>query len=77
MKNKCYTTRSDCNTRKFKRYHYTRKKGAWKAKVPFESEQEAVEYIKKHNMVNYVAYICPSCGKWHIGSNPSLAKAEQ
>lgn len=76
MKHKCYTTRSDCNNRKIKRYHYTRKKGAWKAKKPFETEQEALDYIKKYKMDNYVAYICPTCNKWHIGSSSLLKKVE-
>lgn len=50
-----------------KRFHYTRKKGKWKPKHPFDSCDEAERYIVKYKMKGYVAYICPYCSKWHIG----------
>ena len=39
----------------------------WKPKQKFETEQEALSFIKKHKMYKYTAYICKVCGKWHIG----------
>lgn len=59
--------RSDCNKHIIKREHYTRKNGEWKPKQKFETEQEALSFIKKHKMYKYTAYICKVCGKWHIG----------
>ena len=59
--------RSDCNKHIIKREHYARKNGEWKPKQKFETEQEALSFIKKHKMYKYTAYICKVCGKWHIG----------
>ena len=59
--------RSDCNKHVIKREHYTRKNGEWKPKQKFETEQEALIFIKKHKMYKYTVYICKVCGKWHIG----------
>ena len=50
-----------------RRYHYVKKNGKWKPKHPFESQSEAERFIKKYGMINYVAYLCPYCCKWHIG----------
>lgn len=72
MKNKRQTIRSDCKPRGVKRYHYTRKNGSWKPKKPFETKAEALSFIKKYKMFAYVAYLCPECNKWHIGSNKIL-----
>lgn len=59
--------RSDCNKHTIKREHYTRKDGEWKPKQKFESEHEALTFIKKHKMYKYTAYVCKVCGKYHIG----------
>ena len=61
------TSRSDCNKHVVKREHYSRKNGIWKPKKSFETEQDAVSWIKKYKMIGYSAYICDVCGKWHIG----------
>lgn len=61
------TTRSDCNKHIIKREHYARKNGEWKPKKKFETEEDAVSYIKKYKMYKYVPYICKVCSKWHIG----------
>lgn len=59
--------RSDCNKHTIKREHYARKNGEWKPKQKFDTEQDALSFIKKHKMYKYTAYICKVCGKWHIG----------
>jgi len=59
--------RSDCNKHIIKREHYVRKDGEWKPKQKFETELEALSFIKKHKMYKYSAYVCKVCGKWHIG----------
>ena len=59
-----------------KRFHYTRKKGKWKPKHPFDSQDEAERYIKKYKMKDYVAYLCPYCSKWHIGKSPETKNPE-
>lgn len=52
-----------------KRFHYTRKKGKWKPKHPFDNQEAAEGFIIKYRMIerNYVSYFCPHCCKWHIG----------
>ena len=59
--------RSDCNKHTIKREHYTRKDGEWKPKKNFETEEEALAWIKKYKMYKYTPYICKICGNWHIG----------
>ena len=59
--------RSDCNKHAIKREHFTRKNGEWKPKIKFDTEEEALMWIKKHRMYRYIAYICTVCGKYHIG----------
>lgn len=53
--------------KKYPRCHYTKKRGKIKPKKPYDSLQAAEEFIKKHHLVNYKAYLCPYCNKWHIG----------
>jgi hypothetical protein len=50
-----------------KREHYAKKDGEWKPKKKFETEKEALAFIKKHKMYKYIPYVCKVCGKWHIG----------
>lgn len=50
------------------RCHWCRPKGrSRKAKKPFNTEDDAWEYIKGHALHWLTAYQCPVCGKWHIG----------
>lgn len=50
---------------KFPRCHYNK---AGKAKQVFETEQEALDYIKKMNLTGYIIYQCRYCNKYHIAS---------
>ena len=59
--------RSDCNKHTIKREHYSRKNGNWKPKKPFETEEDAVSWIKKYKMYGYRPYLCKICARWHIG----------
>lgn len=59
--------RSDCNKHIPHRVHYTRKKNQWKPKHPFDSKDAAQDYIVHYKRIGYKAYVCPICGKWHIG----------
>ena len=51
--------------------HWTRKSShGWKAKVAYESEDEACEFLKLHPKImaaGYTAYQCKVCSKWHVG----------
>ena len=50
--------------------HWTRKGNSWKQKVCYESEDEALEFLKLHPKImdaGYTAYQCKVCSKWHIG----------
>ena len=50
--------------------HWTRKVHSWKAKVAYETEDEACEFLKLHPKIiaaGYTAYQCNICSKWHIG----------
>lgn len=51
--------------------HWTRKScHGWKAKVAYESEDEACEFLKLHPKImnaGYTAYQCKVCSKWHVG----------
>lgn len=56
--------------------HWTRKgPHGWKAKVAYETEDDACEYLQLHpKMVaqGYRAYQCKVCQKWHIGHENTL-----
>ena len=50
--------------------HWTKKVHSWKAKVAYETEDEACEFLKLHPKImaaGYTAYQCNVCSKWHIG----------
>lgn len=52
--------------------HWTRKSksNSWKAKVAYDSEDEAEEWLKQNLKLvasGYRAYLCPVCSKWHVG----------
>lgn len=64
LKRPKHRTRSDL-PKKYSRKHYNLRH---RAKLPFETEHEALAYIKKYEcLTGYVAYFCDECGKWHIG----------
>lgn len=45
-----------------------------KAKMTFETEDEAWEFIKAHCLHGYNAYKCSFCNFWHIGHNNGKTK---
>ena len=50
--------------------HWTRKVHSWKAKVAYETEDEACEFLKLHPKIvadGDKAYQCKVCSKWHVG----------
>lgn len=50
--------------------HYTRKQHSWKAKVGYETEEEAWEFLQqnpKMTVQGYRAYRCRVCQRWHVG----------
>ena len=52
--------------------HWTRKQhsNSWKAKVAYESKEEAAEFLQQNpklKALNYRVYLCPICSKWHCG----------
>ena len=51
--------------------HWTRTgSGSWKQKVPYETEEEAYEYLNQNPKLKvrgYMVYQCPVCHKWHVG----------
>ena len=62
---------------KHKRCHYYKKDNKWKPKIKFNTYQEAEEYLKSSNKLDeYNIYICPICGKYHIGHKNEETKGE-
>ena len=51
----------------YPRCHWTRKRGRWKPKFPYNSQTAAEEFIRERHLTDYEAYRCPVCHKWHIG----------
>ena len=50
--------------------HWVRKGDTWKAKVTYESEEDAWEFlnqIPKLKESGCHPYLCKVCSKWHIG----------
>ena len=50
--------------------HWTRKVHSWKAKVAYETEDAAWEFLNQNpklKVMGYVAYRCKTCQKWHVG----------
>ena len=51
--------------------HWTRKSvNGWKAKVAYETEDDAWEFLNQNpklKVMGYVAYRCKTCQKWHVG----------
>ena len=51
--------------------HWTRKQhsNSWKAKVAYESEEEAAEFLQQNPKLKAekpVVYRCPVCNKFHV-----------
>lgn len=50
--------------------HWTRKGHSWKAKVGYDEEDQAWEYLRTNPRLmaqGYHVYSCKVCQKWHIG----------
>ena len=57
------------------RCHWNKQRGKHiHAKRAFESMQIAEQYIAKRNLEiqGYSAYLCPECGKFHIGHDHKI-----
>ena len=52
------------------REHYVRKGGRWKAKMSFEDEASADNWINIHSTprLTWVCYECSVCHHWHLSS---------
>ncbi len=52
------------------REHWVRKGDTWKAKVTYESEEDAWEFLNQNSKLKESGchpYLCKVCSKWHIG----------
>ena len=50
--------------------HCTNNVYSWKAKVAYETEDDAWEFLNQNpklKVMGYVAYRCKTCEKWHVG----------
>ena len=50
--------------------HWTKKVHSWKAKVAYETEDDAWEFLNQNpklNALGWNPYLCKVCSKWHIG----------
>ena len=50
--------------------HWTKKSHSWKAKVAYETEDKAWEFLQQNprlKAMNYRPYLCHVCGLVHIG----------
>lgn len=50
--------------------HWTKKVRSWKAKVAYETEDDAWEYLKQNPRLiepGMTVYMCHVCSMWHIG----------
>lgn len=50
--------------------HFTRMQRLWKAKVAYESEDEAWEFLNQNpklKALGYTCYLCKVCSRYHIG----------
>ena len=49
--------------------HWVRKGQSWKAKVAYESEDDAWEFLNQSSKLKasgWHPYLCKVCSKWHI-----------
>lgn len=52
--------------------HWTRKVRSWKAKVAYETEDDAWEFLNQNPKLKALCwhpYLCKVCSKWHIGKS--------
>ena len=50
--------------------HWTKKVHSWKAKVAYETEDDAWEFLNQNprlKVLGWNPYLCKVCSKWHIG----------
>ena len=50
--------------------HWTKKVHSWKAKVAYETEDDAWEFLNQNpklTALGWHPYLCKVCSKWHIG----------
>lgn len=50
--------------------HWTKKVHSWKAKVAYETEDDAWEFLNQNPKLKafgWHPYLCKVCSKWHIG----------
>nr|DAG40657.1 MAG TPA: hypothetical protein [Caudoviricetes sp.] len=50
--------------------HFTRMQRLWKAKVAYESEDDAWEFLNQNpklKAIGYTCYLCKVCSRYHIG----------
>ena len=50
--------------------HWVRKGQSWKAKVAYESEDDAWEFLNQNpklKSIGYTCYMCKVCSRYHIG----------
>lgn len=69
-KRKRYTDKRPLHSFRPDPRHWTRKGNSWKQKVAYRSEDEAWEFLEQNpklKALNYKAYLCPICNKWHCG----------
>lgn len=50
--------------------HWTKKVHSWKAKVAYETEDDAWEFLNQNpklKSLGYTCYLCKVCSRYHIG----------
>ena len=50
--------------------HWTKKVHSWKAKVAYDTEDDAWEFLNQNQRLKALGwhpYLCNVCSKWHIG----------
>lgn len=50
--------------------HFTRMQRLWKAKVAYESEDDAWEFLKQNHRlkdIGFTCYQCKICSMWNVG----------
>jgi hypothetical protein len=59
--------RKEIRENSYPRCHFTKKRGKWKPKIPYNSKQSAILFLEERELEGYEVYKCPVCCKWHIG----------
>ena len=50
--------------------HWTKKVHSWKAKVAYDTEDDACEFLNQNpklKSLGYTCYLCKVCSRYHIG----------